>query len=83
MMACGQEVVIVADHTKFGRLSLWRTSAASTRSITWSADPGLPDAYRSILEAERVAIHLAPLEAESKNGAINGVPRTDGPRTEA
>ena len=46
MMACGQEVVIVADHTKFGRLP-WPGSAGSTRSHRVVTDPGLADEYRA------------------------------------
>ena len=37
----------------------------------------------AVLDSEGVQIHLAPLDAESKNGAVDGVPRTVGPRTEA
>ncbi len=82
MMKCGQEVIIVADRSKFGRLALAHLSGLD-RIGHLVVDPGLPDDYRTILEAEGVEIHLAPLEAESKNGAVNGAPRTVGPRTEA
>src|SRR5207248_8791890 len=58
MMSCGQEVVIVADHSKFGRLALSRLCGLDEihRLVT---DPGVPEGYRSILEAAGVSIHLA------------------------
>ena len=71
MMECGQEVVIVADHSKFGRLALAQLCGLDEIHHV-VVDPGLPDEYRAILEAAGVEIHLAPLEAESKNGAVNG-----------
>jgi DeoR/GlpR family transcriptional regulator of sugar metabolism len=84
MMACGQEVVIVADHTKFGRLALARLCGLGEahRLVT---DPGLPEEYRGILEAAGVAIHLAPLdEPGNLNGSSIPEPvRTVTMRTEA
>src|SRR3954463_15095953 len=62
MMACGQEVVIVADHSKFGRLALARLCGLDAIQHL-VADAGLPDDYRSILEREGVTIHLAPSPA--------------------
>ena len=58
MMACGQEVVIVADHTKFGRLALARLCGLDEvdRLVV---DPGLPDEYRAMLEAAGVTLHVA------------------------
>ena len=82
MMKCGQEVIIVADRSKFGRLALAHLSGLDAIGHV-VVDPGLPDEYRTILESEGVIIHLAPLEAESTNGAVDGLPRTVGPRTEA
>jgi DeoR family transcriptional regulator, fructose operon transcriptional repressor len=82
MMKCGQEVVIVADRSKFGRRALAHLSGLDAIHHV-VVDPGLPEEYRTILEAEGVHIHLAPLEAESKNGAVNGATRTAGTRTEA
>src|SRR4051794_15886728 len=57
MMSCGQETIIVADHSKFGRLALARLCGleAIGRVVV---DRGLPDEYRGILEAAGVAIHL-------------------------
>src|SRR5271166_6175669 len=84
MMACGQEVVIVADHTKFGRLALARLCGLSEvhRLVT---DPGLTDEYRTILEAAGVTIHLAALdENQQSNGSSIAEPlRTVTMRTEA
>jgi DeoR family transcriptional regulator, fructose operon transcriptional repressor len=84
MMACGQEVVIVADHTKFGRLALARLCGLFEvhRLVT---DPGLPDDYRTILDAAGVTIHVASLEEkESSNGASVAEPlRTVTMRTDA
>ena len=84
MMACGQEVVIVADHTKFGRLALARLCGLDEvhRLVT---DPGLADEYRAILEEAGVTIHLASLgETPNTNGASTAeAPRTVTMRTEA
>jgi DeoR/GlpR family transcriptional regulator of sugar metabolism len=77
MLACGQEVVIVADHTKFGRLALARLCGLEEIHRLVS-DPGLPDEYRSILEEAGLTIHLASLnEAPNTNGAST----TESPRT--
>ncbi len=80
MMACGQETVIVADHTKFGRLALARLCGLDQVQHL-VVDPGLPDAYREILGDAGVAIHLAPLAAGPADGAANGSHRGDGMRT--
>src|SRR5206468_11137509 len=58
MMSCGQEVIIVADHTKFGRLALARLCGLDEvhRVVT---DDGLPDDYRRVLDAAGVGVHLA------------------------
>jgi DeoR family fructose operon transcriptional repressor len=77
MMACGQEVVIVADHTKFGRLALARLCGLDEvhRVVT---DPGIPDTFRAILEAAGVSLQTAsPGETPSTNGtSITEAPRT-------
>lgn len=69
MMTCGQEVVLVADRTKFGRLALARLCGLSDvqRLVT---DEGLPKAYRSVIEDAGVMIHLATAEpaADPTNG---------------
>jgi DeoR/GlpR family transcriptional regulator of sugar metabolism len=84
MMACGQEVVIVADSTKFGRLALARLCGLGEvhRLVT---DTALSDEYREILETAGATIHLAPPgDAGNLNGSSAGQsPRTATMRTEA
>jgi DeoR/GlpR family transcriptional regulator of sugar metabolism len=58
MMACGQEVVIVADHGKFGRQELARLCGLDAIDHL-VVDPGLPDEYRTLIEAAGGTIHLA------------------------
>lgn len=57
MMACGQEVVLVADHTKFGRLSLAKLCDLEevSRIVT---DAGLGAEYRELLEARGVPLQV-------------------------
>ncbi len=49
MMSCGQQVVIVADHTKFGRLALARLCGLDEVDQV-VVDSGLTDENRSMLE---------------------------------
>jgi DeoR/GlpR family transcriptional regulator of sugar metabolism len=67
MMACGQEVVIVADHTKFGRQALTRLCGLEEvgRLVV---DPGLRDDDRAIVEAAGVTIEIAPMESSKVDG---------------
>jgi DeoR/GlpR family transcriptional regulator of sugar metabolism len=69
MMACGQEVVIVADHTKFGRQELTRLCGLNEidRLVV---DPGLPEPFRALLESTGTTIHLAGGHAD--NGKTEG-----------
>jgi DeoR/GlpR family transcriptional regulator of sugar metabolism len=77
MMACGQDLMIVADHTKFGRLSL--TFLCELSAIAdLVVDPGLTDPHRAMLEASGIKIHLAPLPMEIKETS-----RVNGSRIEA
>ncbi|GAC1468305.1 MAG: DeoR/GlpR family DNA-binding transcription regulator [Isosphaeraceae bacterium] len=71
MMVCGQEVLIVADHTKFGRLALARLCALEEVGGVVS-DTQIPDEYRAVLEHAGVQLHLAACDVES-NGR-NGHP---------
>jgi DeoR/GlpR family transcriptional regulator of sugar metabolism len=84
MMACGQEVVIVADSSKFGRLALARLCGLGEvhRLVT---DPGLTDGHRSVLEAAGVSVHTAQIESgERTNGSSVTEPlRNVTVRTEA
>jgi len=64
MMACGQEVTIVADHSKFGRLSLaFLCGLDEVDDLV--VDPGIGDLDRAMLEAAGVTVHLAELEPTS------------------
>jgi DeoR/GlpR family transcriptional regulator of sugar metabolism len=78
MMACGQEVMIVADHTKFGRQALTRLCGLDEVGHL-VVDPGLPDDYRAILETAGVSIHIAPIESERERGqgSTNGTKRQE------
>ena len=67
MMACGQEVMIVADHTKFGRLSLaFLCGLDAIADLV--VDPGLGESGRAMLEAAGVRVHVAPLPHPEANG---------------
>jgi DeoR family transcriptional regulator, fructose operon transcriptional repressor len=73
MMSCGQEVIIVADRSKFGRLALSRLCGLDeVRRVV--SDSGLGDEFRAVLDEAGVALHLADagLARESVNGARNG-----------
>jgi DeoR/GlpR family transcriptional regulator of sugar metabolism len=76
MMACAQEVVVVADHTKFGRLSLSKLCDLGAIDAV-VADPAIPDEFRPLLEQSGVALHVAPLDEESSR--LNGAARTSEP----
>ena len=69
MMSCGQEVMIVADHTKFGRLALARLCGLEEVDQV-VVDSGLTDEHRAMLEAAGLAIHVAPVVESRNNGAI-------------
>ena len=67
MMACGQEVTIVADHTKFGRLSLaFLCGLGEVDDLV--VDPAIGPDDRAMLEAAGVRVHLAELEQPRRNG---------------
>ena len=74
MMSCGQEVIIVADHTKFGRLTLARLCGLDEVSRVVS-DAGLSDEYRDVLDAAGVRLLLAKpgQDGETRNGATDPV----------
>ena len=58
MMATGQEVIVVADSTKFGRLSLARLCGLEEISRI-VVDRGLADGYRELLDSRGVPVHFA------------------------
>ena len=88
MMTCGQEVMIVADHTKFGRLALARLCGLEEIG-SLVVNSGLSEEHRSVLEAAGVTIHVAPVGESRNNGSIvelaraDGAIRNDGERTQA
>ena len=67
MMACGQEVALVADHSKFGKLSLTRLCGLEEIS-RMVVDPGLDDEYRELLASKGVELHVAGPESAPGNG---------------
>jgi DeoR/GlpR family transcriptional regulator of sugar metabolism len=67
MMRCGQEVVVVADSTKFGRLSLSRLCGLNEIQHL-VVDPALPEGFLPLLEQARVQIHKASLVDHQLNG---------------
>ncbi len=68
MMACGQEVIIVADHTKFGRLSLaFLCGLDEVDDLV--VDPGISASDQAMLVAAGVTVHLAELEVPHRNGS--------------
>ena len=77
MMSCGQEVMIVADQTKFGRLALARLCGLEEIDSV-VVDSGLSPEHRGVLEAAGVAIHVAPGEQGRNNGAPVEPAHTDG-----
>src|SRR5262245_21705013 len=77
MISCGQDVMIVADHTKFGRLALARLCGLEeVHSVV--VDSGLGAEQRAMLEEAGLAIHLAPVVEGRSNGASAELARSDG-----
>jgi DeoR/GlpR family transcriptional regulator of sugar metabolism len=79
MMTCGQEVLIAADHSKFGRQSLSRLCGLDEiqRVVT---DSGAADSDRAMLESAGVELILAPVEPGGQGS--NGSARNQGSRTQ-
>ncbi|MFO0959933.1 MAG: DeoR/GlpR family DNA-binding transcription regulator [Isosphaeraceae bacterium] len=77
MMRCGQEAILVADRTKFGRSSLTKLCGLDEIDALVS-DPGLPDEYRDVLERAGVRLHIP-----GEPGIVNGQGRPAGARVEA
>ena len=82
MMSCGQEVMIVADHGKFGRLALARLCGLDEVDQVVT-DSGLTPEDRAMLEEAGVAIHVAPVVESRANGAILEPSRGDSLRNDA
>src|SRR6202789_1827243 len=82
MMSSGQEVMIVADHGKFGRLALARLCGLD-QVDQFVTDSGLNSEDRAMLEEAGVAIHVAPIAEIRANGAILEPSRGDTLRNDA
>jgi DeoR family fructose operon transcriptional repressor len=68
MMACGQEVIIAADHTKFGRLALARLCGLEELQRL-VVDAGLPDEFRAVLAEAGIDVHIADAPAAANGKA--------------
>src|SRR5262249_50814445 len=77
MMSCGQEVMIVADHMKFGRLALARLCGLEAVHCV-VVDSGLGAGHRAMLGEAGVAIRGAPGAGGGSNGASAELARSDG-----
>lgn len=74
MMRCAQEVLVVADHSKFGRLALTRLCGLDEiQGLV--VDSGLSDEHRAMLAAAGVRTHEA---AVGDGNGRNGVALTGG-----
>ena len=82
MMACGQEVVIAADWTKFGRLALARLCGLGeiTRLV---CDARTPASQRAMLEAAGVVVHAAGLDGPAGGGGEAEAAGSAGPTRNA
>ncbi|CAN5876614.1 DeoR/GlpR family DNA-binding transcription regulator [soil metagenome] len=82
MMRCGQEVILVADHSKFDRLSLSRLCGLEEvqRFVT---DARLSEENHRLLEDSGVDIRMAPVDRVEGGGPppLNGATFESGPRT--
>jgi DeoR family fructose operon transcriptional repressor len=85
MMSCGQEVMIVADRTKLGRLALARLCGLDEVDHI-VVDAALAPEERAMLESAGVAIHEAPA-LDYRGNSDNGLPAqhspSDNSRTDA
>lgn len=71
MMRCAQEVMLLADHTKFGRLSLSRLCGLDEIDRLVS-DAGLPGEFRDLFAAAGAEIHVAEPAAGPESVSANG-----------
>jgi DeoR/GlpR family transcriptional regulator of sugar metabolism len=81
MMSCGQEIMIVADHTKFGRLALARLCSLEEVN-QFVIDSGAADESRAMLERAGAIVHVAPLGENRLNGTVVEPPGVDNTRIE-
>jgi DeoR family transcriptional regulator, fructose operon transcriptional repressor len=82
MMSCGQEIMIVADHTKFGRLALARL--CSLQEVNqFVIDSGVSQESRALIERTGAIVHVAPIMENRSNGAVHEAARVETSRIEA
>jgi DeoR family transcriptional regulator, fructose operon transcriptional repressor len=82
MMDCGQEVMIVADHTKFGRLALARLCGLEHVDHV-VVDSELSEEDRAMLAAAGVSIHEAVVcDSRASNGLVVDQSLGDNRRTD-
>ena len=79
MMSCGQEIVIVADHTKFGRLALARLCGLEAVN-QFVIDSGVSALDREMLERAGANVHVAPVVDGRMNGAAVEPARVESSR---
>jgi DeoR/GlpR family transcriptional regulator of sugar metabolism len=76
MMKCAQEVLLVADHSKFGRLSLSKLCRLDEIGMM-IVDSGLSDEYQAILSEADVAVRVVDVDRPAHQHQ-NGSPRGGG-----
>jgi DeoR family transcriptional regulator, fructose operon transcriptional repressor len=78
MMTCGQEVIIVADHTKFGKLALaWLCGLDEIARIV--VDSEVADTDRQMLEAAGMTVHVASVGSEPDGRPARTTSSRNGP----
>jgi DeoR/GlpR family transcriptional regulator of sugar metabolism len=81
MMSCGQQIIIVADHTKFGRLALARLCGLEEVN-QFVVDSGATDRDRAMLESAGALVHVAWVAEDRLNGAVTEQATLDNARIE-
>lgn len=84
MMRCAREVLVVADHSKFGKTALtWLCGLDEIHGLV--VDSKLSEADRALLRSANVAVHIAPARIEGegersaqKNGTTRSGSRSEG-----
>src|SRR5262249_36182241 len=76
MMSCGQEIMIVADHSKLGRLALARLCGLDEVDQV-VVDAGISDEDHAMLRQAGVTAHVAPVTQTATNGLLLEQPRGD------
>jgi DeoR family transcriptional regulator, fructose operon transcriptional repressor len=79
MMSCGQEIMIVADHTKFGRLALARLCSLEEVN-QFVIDSVVSNESRAMLEQAGALVHVAPVIENRLNGSALEPARVDSVR---